>query len=78
MIGPSVPVRDTLLIFDHRFRKLQVVANICLDDYPDAAAGYHAARERIDTIIEALRKPRTVAPFSLMTTPPEAESSMST
>lgn len=66
-------ITDTLLIFDHRFRKLQVVANICVDDHPDAKSGYEAARTRIDAIIESLRKPRTVAPFSLMTIPPEAE-----
>ncbi|MBP6783684.1 MAG: anthranilate synthase component I, partial [Verrucomicrobiales bacterium] len=66
-------ITDTLLIFDHRFRKLQVVANICTDDFPDAESGYAAARTRIDAIIEALRTPRTVAPFSLMVDPPEVE-----
>ncbi|NLT69607.1 MAG: anthranilate synthase component I [Verrucomicrobiaceae bacterium] len=66
-------ITDTLLIFDHRFRKLQVVANISLDDHPDPASGYEAARAKIDALIEILRTPRTVAPFSLMENPAEAE-----
>lgn len=66
-------VTDTLLVFDHRFRKLQVVANVCLDDFADPETAYATARQRIDAIIESLRKARTVAPFSLMTDPPETE-----
>ncbi|MEX2581542.1 MAG: anthranilate synthase component I [Verrucomicrobiales bacterium] len=64
-------VTDTLVIFDHRFRKMQVVANICFDDFPDPEAGYAAAHERIDAVIEQLSKPQSVAPFSLMADPPE-------
>ncbi len=66
-------ITDTVLIFDHRFRKLQVVANICIDDFSDPEEGYAAARERIDAVIALLREARTVAPFSLMTVPPETE-----
>ncbi len=65
-------ITDTLVIFDHRFRKLQVLANICTDDYPDLESGYAAAREKIDHIIERLSHPASVAPFSLMEEPPEA------
>ncbi len=65
-------VTDTLVIFDHRFRKLQVVANLCTDDFPDAESAYAAARERVDGIIEALRRPRTFTPFPLMSEPPES------
>ena len=65
-------ITETLVIFDHRFRKLQVVANLCTDDFPDAATAYAAARERIDGLIELLRKPRTFSPFPLMTEPPES------
>ncbi len=64
-------ITDTLVIFDHRFRKLQVVANICTDDYPDLESGYAAAREKIDRIIKKLSRPGNVAPFSLMEEPPE-------
>ena len=38
-------ITDTLVIFDHRFRKLQVVANLCLDDFPDTETAYAAARD---------------------------------
>ncbi len=65
-------ITDTLVIFDHRFRKLQVVANICTDDYPDLESGYAAAREKIDHIVKKLSRPGSVAPFSLMEEPPEA------
>jgi len=64
-------ITDTLVIFDHRFRKLLVVANICTDDFDDPAAAYEAARERVDAIIERLAAPRSFAPFSLMADPPE-------
>src|SRR5690606_15485448 len=66
-------VTDTLVIFDHRFRKLQVVANLCLDDFPDADSAYATARERIDGIIAQLRQARTFTPLPLMTDPAEAE-----
>lgn len=62
-------ITDTLVIFDHRFRKMQVVANICIDDFPNPEAGYEAARERIDAIIAKLATPQSVAPFSLMAEP---------
>src|SRR5690606_11886699 len=44
-----------------------------LDDHADLESGYEAARAKVDALIEILRKPRTVAPFSLMENPPEAE-----
>jgi anthranilate synthase component 1 len=77
MTGLGLPdmafvITETLVIFDHRFRKLQVVANLRTDDFPDAATAYAAARERIDGLIELLRKPRTFSPFPLMTEPPES------
>lgn len=66
-------ITDTLVIFDHRFRKLQVVANICTDDFATLEEAYAASGERIQAIIETLSKPQTVAPFSLMEDPPESE-----
>ncbi len=65
-------ITETLVIFDHRFRKLQLVANLCLDDFPDPQAAYEAGRARIDALIEDLRQPRTFVPFPLMTEPAEA------
>ena len=62
-------ITDTLVIFDHRFRKLQVVANICTDDFDSLEEAYKAAAERIDAVIEGLSKPQISAPFSLMEEP---------
>ncbi|MCB1088692.1 MAG: anthranilate synthase component I, partial [Verrucomicrobiae bacterium] len=64
-------ITDTLVIFDHRFRKLQVVANVFAEDDVSDEAGYAAAREKIDAIVAKLAAPLSVAPFSLMTEPPE-------
>jgi anthranilate synthase component 1 len=66
-------ITDTLVIFDHRFRKLQVVANVHTDEHPTDEAGYAAAREKIDALIARLAAPLSVAPLSLMTEPPEEE-----
>ncbi|MEM1443907.1 MAG: chorismate-binding protein, partial [Verrucomicrobiota bacterium] len=66
-------ITDTLVIFDHRFRKLQVVANICTDDFDSLEDAYDAAGKRIASTIEALSKPQTSAPFSLMEEPGEAD-----
>ncbi len=66
-------ITETLVIFDHRFRKLQVVANICTDDFPDLPSAYEAARTRVTAVIDQLSKPQAVAPFSLMAEPPETE-----
>ena len=66
-------VTDTLVIFDHRFRKLQVVANVFLDDHESAETGYEAARERIDSLVARLAQPQTFAPLSLMNEAPEIE-----
>ncbi|MAS92651.1 MAG: anthranilate synthase component I [Verrucomicrobiales bacterium] len=62
-------ITDTLLVFDHRFRKMQVVANICTDDYEDLPTAYAAAGHRIAETIRALSKTIPVAPFSLMEEP---------
>ncbi len=66
-------ITDTLVIFDHRFRKLQVVANICTDDFDDLASAYETAGIRIDKVIAELSKPLATAPFSLMDEPPSEE-----
>ena len=40
----SFMIADTVIIFDHRYRLMQVVANVCLDDFPSVEAAYAAAR----------------------------------
>ncbi|MEM7517238.1 MAG: anthranilate synthase component I, partial [Planctomycetota bacterium] len=65
-------ITETLVIFDHRFRKLQVVANLCTDDFDTLEAAYDAAGERIREVIAQLSQPASVAPFSLMEEPPNS------
>jgi anthranilate synthase component 1 len=48
---------DTLLVFDHRLRRLQIIANAFLDEHPNPAEAYAAASGRIATIIEILNRP---------------------
>ncbi len=64
-------ITDTLVIFDHRFRKLQVVANICLDDFDSLESAYAAAEKRIEKVITKLSAPQSFAPFPLMEEPAE-------
>lgn len=64
-------IADTLLVFDHRYRLLQVIANVSLADHPDPAAAYEWARERIAEFIDLLSQP---LPGRLMTAqPPSGE-----
>jgi len=62
---------DDLVIFDHRFRKLQLVANLCLDDYGSLEEAYEAGRGRVDALMARLAAPHPVALFSLMEEPAE-------
>ncbi len=48
---------DTLLVFDHRLRRLQIIANAFLDEHPSPAEAYAAASGRIASIIEILDRP---------------------
>lgn len=48
---------DTLLIFDHRLRRLLVVANAFTADHANPADAYIAARGRIAALIEVLDRP---------------------
>ncbi len=48
---------DTLLVFDHRLRRLQIIANAFLDEHPSPAEAYAAASGRIAAIIEILNRP---------------------
>ncbi len=48
---------DTLLVFDHRLRRLQVIANAFLDESSSPEEAYAAARGRIASIVEILNRP---------------------
>jgi len=65
-------VTDTLVIFDHRYRKILVLANVLLDEFPDPDAGYAAAQYKIAGLVDLLAQPLGNAPFSLMETPSES------
>ena len=54
---------DTLVIFDHRYRTLQVVANVVLADHADPASAYAWAGNKIAEIIQRLEKPLHVRPM---------------
>ena len=48
---------DTLLVFDHRLRRLHIIANAFLDEHASPAEAYAAASGRIHSIIEILNRP---------------------
>lgn len=48
---------DTMLVFDHRLRRLQVVANAFLDEHTTLEQAYTAARGRIAAMVEILNRP---------------------
>jgi len=51
---------DTVVVFDHRYHTLRIVANAFLDDGAEAA--YRGARERIAAFLERLEAPRPAVP----------------
>jgi anthranilate synthase component 1 len=53
-------IADTVVIFDHKHRKLSVVANVFLPDYETLQAAYDAAGERIRRVIAKLEAPLQV------------------
>ncbi len=48
---------DTLLVFDHRLRRLQIIANAFLDEHGTPAEAHAAAVGRIASILEILNRP---------------------
>jgi anthranilate synthase component 1 len=62
-------IADTLVIFDHRYRTLQVVAHVLMDDFADAATAYASAREKILGLIRRLEQPLHVRPMPAASTP---------
>ena len=67
----------TVLIFDHRRRRLKIVANAFLgEEGPEAA--YDAAAAEIDHLLGELAKPMTFAPVFTATDPPAKDASSNT
>lgn len=48
---------DTLLVFDHRLRRLQVIANAFIDEFSTHEEAYAAACGRIAAMVEILNRP---------------------
>ncbi len=48
---------DTLVVFDHRLRRLQIIANAIIDESSNPEEAYAAARGKIAAIVEILNRP---------------------
>lgn len=57
-------VTETLVIFDHRFRRLQLVANVSLEDHACPEDGYAWAQARIEELVKQLTRPLGFVPLS--------------
>ena len=56
-------VTDTLLIFDHRLRRLRLLSNALVDG--DADTAYDIACEKIEALIERLSRPAFLPPVNI-------------
>jgi anthranilate synthase component I len=63
---------DTLLVFDHRLRRLQVIANAFIDEFPSAEEAYAAAYGRIAATVEILNRPLHVPALNGLVKPEPA------
>src|SRR5947207_83689 len=50
-------IMGLLVVFDHRYRRVKIVANVFLDDYPDAAAAHAVAERKIQDALARLAHP---------------------
>lgn len=64
-------VADTVVIFDHKHRKLTIVANVFVPDHADAAGAYAWAEERISRVVERLEAPLQVKTLQAFAPEPE-------
>jgi len=48
---------DTLVVFDHRLRRLQILANAFIDESSSVEEAYAAARGKVAAIVEILNRP---------------------
>jgi anthranilate synthase component 1 len=67
-------ITDTVLIFDHKHRKLSVVANVFLDEHGNLEAAYAWAEQQIEAVIDKLSKPLAVKPLQAF--PPNASTEL--
>lgn len=57
-------IADTLLIFDHRLRRLIIVANAFIDEHDNPGAAYQDACQRIQSLVAKLDTKLHVAPLN--------------
>jgi anthranilate synthase component I len=50
-------IMGLLVVFDHRYRRVKIVANAFLDEHENANAAYHAAEQRIRDALARLASP---------------------
>ena len=55
-------VTDTMIVFDHRFRRLRVMANVFTEGRADLPAAYDEARAKIARLVRRLRVPSHLRP----------------
>ena len=70
-------ITGTVVVFDHKRRRIQIVANAFLDD-SGVDAAYDAAVSRIAEVLQELRRPLAFDPIFTGTTPPQVESASNT
>ena len=56
-------ITDTVLIFDHKHRKLSIVANVFMDEHASAQAAYEWAEAQIQGVMDKLSQPLAVKPL---------------
>ncbi|MGE9267898.1 MAG: anthranilate synthase component I [Verrucomicrobiales bacterium] len=69
-------VADAVLVFDHKLRRVFVVANAFVDEHASPAEAYGAAKGRIASLLEMLDRPLHVSALNGLTEvePPEPKS----
>jgi anthranilate synthase component 1 len=55
---------DTLVVFDHKLRRLLLIANAMLDEANSPEEAYAAARGRIEAVVEMLDRPLHMSPLN--------------
>lgn len=70
-------ITESVVIFDHKRRRIQIVANAFIDDRGIDAA-FDSAGARIQAILKSLRKPLAFEPIFTESTPPAVEASSNT
>ncbi len=70
-------ITESVVVFDHKRRRIKIVANAFIDDSGIDAA-YDSANTRIQAILDALRKPAVFEPLFTESTPPPVSATSNT